>query len=34
VTDSVFPFAQAREALAYLVQGRARGKVVVQLVSA
>jgi NADPH:quinone reductase-like Zn-dependent oxidoreductase len=34
VIDSVFPFAQAREALAYLAQGRARGKVVVQLVSA
>jgi NADPH:quinone reductase-like Zn-dependent oxidoreductase len=34
VIDSVFPFAQAREALAYLAQGRARGKVVVQLVGA
>jgi NADPH:quinone reductase-like Zn-dependent oxidoreductase len=32
VIDKVFPFAQAKEALAYLEQGRARGKVVVQLV--
>jgi NADPH:quinone reductase-like Zn-dependent oxidoreductase len=32
VIDRVFPFAQAREGLAYLEQGRAKGKVVVQLV--
>ena len=31
VIDKVFPFAQAKEALAYLDKGRARGKVVVQL---
>jgi len=31
VTDRVFPFAQALEALAYLEAGRAKGKVVVQL---
>ena len=31
VIDRVFPFEQAPEALAYLAQGRARGKVVVQL---
>lgn len=31
VIDTVFPFAQAREGLAYLEQGRARGKVVVQM---
>jgi len=31
VIDKVFPFDQAREALAYLAQGRARGKVVVQV---
>lgn len=29
--DKVFPFDEAREALDYLAQGRARGKVVVQL---
>lgn len=31
VIDQVFPFDQAKEALAYLEQGRARGKVVVQM---
>lgn len=31
VIDKVFPFEQAREALAYLALGRARGKVVVQM---
>ena len=31
VIDKVFPFAQAKEALAYLAQGRAKGKVVVQI---
>ena len=31
VIDKVFPFAQAREALEYLAQGRAKGKVVVQM---
>lgn len=31
VIDSVFPFEKAREALEYLAQGRAKGKVVVQL---
>lgn len=31
VIDKVFPFDQAREALAYLDTGRAKGKVVVQL---
>ena len=31
VIDKVFPFDQAREALDYLAQGRARGKVVVQM---
>jgi NADPH:quinone reductase-like Zn-dependent oxidoreductase len=33
VIDKVFPFAQAKEALAYLEQGRAKGKVVVQMVN-
>jgi len=32
VVDRVFPFAQAKGGLAYLEQGRAKGKVVVQLV--
>jgi NADPH:quinone reductase-like Zn-dependent oxidoreductase len=32
VIDKVFPFNQAKEALAYLEKGRAKGKVVVQLV--
>lgn len=32
VVDKIFPFAQAKEGLAYLEQGRAKGKVVVQLV--
>jgi NADPH:quinone reductase-like Zn-dependent oxidoreductase len=32
VIDKVFPFDQAKEALAYLEKGRAKGKVVVQLV--
>lgn len=32
VIDKVFPFAQAKEGLAYLEQGRAKGKVVVQMV--
>jgi len=31
VIDTVFPFEQAREALAYLAQGRAKGKVVIKL---
>jgi NADPH:quinone reductase-like Zn-dependent oxidoreductase len=31
VIDKVFPFDQAAEALAYLAQGRARGKVVVRM---
>ena len=31
VVDKVFPFAQAKEALAYLETGRAKGKVVVQI---
>ena len=31
VIDKVFPFNQAKEALAYLEKGRAKGKVVVQL---
>lgn len=31
VIDRVFPFAEAKEALAYLAQGRARGKVLAQL---
>jgi NADPH:quinone reductase-like Zn-dependent oxidoreductase len=31
VIDNVFPFDQAKEALAYLETGRAKGKVVVQL---
>ncbi|PJJ17843.1 NADPH:quinone reductase-like Zn-dependent oxidoreductase [Janthinobacterium sp. 67] len=31
VIDGVFPFAEAKQALDYLAQGRARGKVVVQL---
>lgn len=34
VIDRVYPFAQAKEALAYLDQGRAKGKVVVQMVPA
>jgi NADPH:quinone reductase-like Zn-dependent oxidoreductase len=32
VIDKVFPFDQAQEALAYLEKGRAKGKVVVQLI--
>ena len=31
VIDRIFPFEQAKEALAYLEQGRAKGKVVVRL---
>jgi NADPH:quinone reductase-like Zn-dependent oxidoreductase len=31
VIDMVFPFEQAKAALQYLAQGRAKGKVVVQL---
>jgi NADPH:quinone reductase-like Zn-dependent oxidoreductase len=31
VVDKVFPFEQAKEALAYLAQGRAKGKVVVKV---
>ena len=31
VIDKVFPFAQAKDALAYLEKGRAKGKVVVQM---
>lgn len=34
VIDKVFPFAQAHEALAYLAQGRAKGKVVLQMIPA
>lgn len=33
VIDKMFPFAQTKEALTYLEQGRAKGKVVVQMVS-
>jgi NADPH:quinone reductase-like Zn-dependent oxidoreductase len=33
VIDKVFPFVQAKEALAYLEEGRAKGKVVVRIVS-
>jgi NADPH:quinone reductase-like Zn-dependent oxidoreductase len=33
VIDKVFPFGQAKEALAYLEQGRAKGKVVLQMVA-
>lgn len=33
VIDKVFPFEQAKEALAYLAQGRAKGKVVVGYVA-
>lgn len=32
VIDKVFPFEQATQALAYLAQGRAKGKVVVQMI--
>jgi NADPH:quinone reductase-like Zn-dependent oxidoreductase len=32
VIDKVFPFNQAKDALAYLEKGRAKGKVVVQIV--
>ncbi len=31
VIDRVFPFEQVKEALAYLMKGRAKGKVVVQM---
>ena len=31
VIDKTFPFEQAKEALAYLEQGRAKGKVVVKV---
>ena len=31
VIDKIFPFEQAKEALAYLEQGRAKGKVVVRM---
>ena len=31
VIDKVFPFEQSKEALTYLEQGRAKGKVVVQI---
>lgn len=31
VIDKVFPFDQAKEALAYLENGRAKGKVVVRM---
>jgi NADPH:quinone reductase-like Zn-dependent oxidoreductase len=31
VIDTVFPFNQAKEALAYLEKGRAKGKVVVKI---
>jgi NADPH:quinone reductase-like Zn-dependent oxidoreductase len=33
VIDRIFPFEQAKEGLAYLEKGRAKGKVVVQMVS-
>lgn len=33
VVDKVYPFAQAKDALAYLELGRAKGKVVLQMVS-
>jgi NADPH:quinone reductase-like Zn-dependent oxidoreductase len=29
--DKVFPFAQTKEALAYLAQGHAKGKVVIKM---
>jgi NADPH:quinone reductase-like Zn-dependent oxidoreductase len=32
VIDQIFPFDQAKEALAYLEKGRAKGKVVVQMI--
>ncbi|TIP78888.1 MAG: NADP-dependent oxidoreductase, partial [Mesorhizobium sp.] len=31
VVDHVFPFEQTNEALAYIEQGRARGKVVIKV---
>ncbi|MNI88513.1 hypothetical protein D3C73_1458250 [compost metagenome] len=31
VIDKVFPFAQTKEALAYLAQGHAKGKVVIKM---
>jgi alcohol dehydrogenase len=31
VTDRVFPFGQIADAFAYIEQGRAKGKVVVQM---
>jgi NADPH:quinone reductase-like Zn-dependent oxidoreductase len=31
VIDQVFPFDRAKEALAYLERGRAKGKIVVQI---
>jgi NADPH:quinone reductase-like Zn-dependent oxidoreductase len=31
VIDKVFPFEQSKKALAYLAEGRAKGKVVVQM---
>jgi NADPH:quinone reductase-like Zn-dependent oxidoreductase len=31
VIDKVFPFDQAKEALAYLEQGRTKGKVVIRM---
>jgi NADPH:quinone reductase-like Zn-dependent oxidoreductase len=31
VIDKVFPFEQAKQALDYLAQGRAKGKVVVRI---
>jgi len=31
VTDRVFPFQQIADAFAYLEQGRAKGKVIVEL---
>jgi NADPH:quinone reductase-like Zn-dependent oxidoreductase len=34
VVDKVVPFAQAKEGLAYLEAGRAKGKVVVQMLGA
>ncbi|RFP12232.1 NADP-dependent oxidoreductase [Duganella sp. BJB488] len=34
VIDKVFPFTQAKDGLAYLEKGRAKGKVVVQLIDA
>ena len=34
VVDKVFPFAQTADAFAYLEQGRAKGKVIVEVAEA